>query len=199
MRYTFDVYDIRCVRILTTTNPAEITWEEGTLVEVTDNLNGSDIPGFTDEDSFDEWWEQAVKAMQWMGKEDRKHMKEMIARNEALKADSAPLFQEAEKSVAEHVSPSHYKEYFVDGDRTHQWLETMMRTRFRTTERLTAALELQVRKYLDREGEKDVTVQELLKARFYLDIWIAWLANGEEPFDFGCMDAIIEEFQNGGK
>jgi len=40
-------------------------------------------------------------------------------------------------------------------------------------------LELQIRKYLDRLGKKDDELQELLKARFYLQYLIDIVRDGE--------------------
>jgi hypothetical protein len=44
-----------------------------------------------------------------------------------------------------------------------------------------AALELQIRKYLDRNGKKDAPLQELKKARFYLQYLIMYIENNNQP------------------
>jgi hypothetical protein len=43
------------------------------------------------------------------------------------------------------------------------------------------ALELQIRKYLDRNGRKDSPLQELKKARFYLQYLITYIENDNKP------------------
>lgn len=70
-------------------------------------------------------------------------------------------------AIQKAVDPSHYKG-FVD---KMQWIEVMqIQGRFgdSTGERFQGALELQVRKYMDRCGGKDDEAQELRKACFYL-------------------------------
>lgn len=63
------------------------------------------------------------------------------------------------------VDPNHYKNYIDD----MQWLDAMSKLpTMKDTAAFSAALELQVRKYLDRRGQKDDTKQELRKALFYL-------------------------------
>jgi len=75
------------------------------------------------------------------------------------------------------VAPDHYKEY-VPG---MQWIDCMSKlSNYRLApERFKGALELQIRKYLDRLGKKDDELQELLKARFYLQYLIDIVRDGE--------------------
>lgn len=104
----------------------------------------------------------------------------------ANKHDWKP-FEEAEihmkeKSVPDHiakaVSPSHYKGYVDD----YQWLDVMSRIpSMREPARFKAAVELQVRKYLDRCGQKDEELQELKKSLFYLKYLVAYVENGNSP------------------
>jgi len=87
------------------------------------------------------------------------------------------------------VNPSHYKAYCLG----MQWIETMQHLpTFRDKEKFQAALELQMRKYLDRLGQKDAPVQELLKARWYLDALIAsHLSDG--PLEINKIKELIDE------
>jgi len=63
-----------------------------------------------------------------------------------------------------------------------QWLEAQQYLpRYRDPERFEAALELQIRKYLDRLGGKDDEIQELEKANWYLKFLIAYKKNGCKP------------------
>ena len=76
------------------------------------------------------------------------------------------------------VNPAHYKSYVDD----YQWIETMARIpTLRNPDRFQAALEMQVRGYLDRRERKDDTLQELKKARFYLQYWISYIENEYKP------------------
>lgn len=80
--------------------------------------------------------------------------------------------------VAEAVDAKHYKGYYKEA----QWLEVMCSIpTLRDPEKMFAALELQVRKYLDRNGQKDNTLQELKKAQFYLAFWVKYKETGEVP------------------
>lgn len=81
--------------------------------------------------------------------------------------------KDAVKLPQEHtaVSPKHYKSYIGNA----QWLEAMSQIpTLRDPEKFSAAVELQVRKYLDRNGQKDEEIQELLKAHWYLEYLIAY-------------------------
>lgn len=89
----------------------------------------------------------------------------------------------------DHVKPSHYKAYMFD----MQWLEAMQYIpRFRDPKVFQGAVELQVRKYLDRCGSKDEEVQELAKAEWYLRFLRAYLKNGG-PIKFENIDEILGE------
>jgi hypothetical protein len=74
-----------------------------------------------------------------------------------------------------HVDPKHYKGYVEN----FEWLDTMRRIpTLRDPDKFIAAIELQVRKYLDRRGQKDHGVQELQKALFYLIYGVHFLLHG---------------------
>lgn len=81
------------------------------------------------------------------------------------------------RNIQSAVSPKHYMNYIEE----FQWLDVMRRIpTLRDKEKFSAACEMQVRKYLDRNGQKDNSIQELKKARFYLEYWIQFL-EGKEP------------------
>jgi hypothetical protein len=62
-------------------------------------------------------------------------------------------------------NPRHYKEFFGD----KEWIEVMQGLpSFQNKEVFLGALELQVRKYLDRLGQKGPVDKEIKKALFYL-------------------------------
>ena len=76
---------------------------------------------------------------------------------------------------------THYTGYHSNGE---QWFDTMKQTRFQDPVRMEAAIEINVRKYLDRLGRKDNKIQELTKAAKYLVYWILYLkTNGKATFD----------------
>jgi hypothetical protein len=77
--------------------------------------------------------------------------------------------------IAAAVDPKHYKDY-ANGK---QWLETMSQIpTLREPSKFKAAVELQVRKYLDRNGSKDAELQELKKALWYLKALVSYIENG---------------------
>ena len=72
------------------------------------------------------------------------------------------------------INPSHYQGYVMD----LQWLETMQYLpHFRNSQNFKAAVELQIRKYLDRLGGKDEELQELGKALWYMKFLVAYVKN----------------------
>jgi len=90
------------------------------------------------------------------------------------------------------VSPSHYKDY-CDG---MQWLETMQYLPdFKDPEKFKAAIKLQIRKYLDRDGQKDDTRQELRKALWYLKFLVAYLHNDGKPLMIVDVDTVLAELE----
>ena len=70
----------------------------------------------------------------------------------------------------DHINPSHYKD-FING---MQWWETQQ---WRSKDFGASSL-TQVDKYLARLGGKDEELQELLKAKWYLDFLIARISAG---------------------
>lgn len=81
----------------------------------------------------------------------------------------------SEKKAVDPVAGMHYKNYMFD----LQWLEAMQHIpRYRDPAVFEGAVELQVRKYMDRLGRKDEDVQELMKGLWYLEFLIAYKKNG---------------------
>jgi hypothetical protein len=99
-----------------------------------------------------------------------------------------------EEYMCEHkkdpINPPHYQGFFEQ----YQWLETMCRLgRFANNpEGFEAAVELQVRKYLDRFG-KDSRLQELEKALWYLKFLTAFIKNGRKPIFVKDVDDILSK------
>ena len=86
------------------------------------------------------------------------------------------------------VNPAHYQGYMQD----FQWLETMSRLdRYSDPNVFKAAVELQVRKYLDRLDKKGNRLEQLRKARWYINYLIAY----ENDPNFRIKD--VEVLKNG--
>ena len=89
-----------------------------------------------------------------------------------------PYHTLATEAVKTAVNPKHHKN-FID---ELQWIDAISRMpRYRDPVAFKAAVELQVRKYLDRNGRKDNELQEYMKAKWYLDYLCAYIKNGETP------------------
>lgn len=88
------------------------------------------------------------------------------------------------------INPSHYQGYVMD----LQWLETMQYLpNFRDPACFKAAVELQVRKYLDRLGGKDAEEQELGKALWYLKFLLAYTKNNNQPIRIKDIEKLLNE------
>jgi len=91
------------------------------------------------QEDFDEHWELRAMSRAWSNKESLRNPCEEIP----LGTHELPR---------DNINPSHYQSYCQD----LQWLETMQYLpSFREPRAFEAAVELQVRKYLDRLGGKD--------------------------------------------
>jgi hypothetical protein len=96
--------------------------------------------------------------------------------------DAGEQLPEREEQPKDHVNPSHYQSYMTVGPEELQWLEAMQRLpTFRNPVAMLGALELQIRKYLDRLGQKDANTQELRKSVWYLVFMIAYIENFHKP------------------
>lgn len=94
--------------------------------------------------------------------------------------------------VLEHVDAPHYKNFMGE----LQWIETMNRlSAFEEPKVFLGALELTVRGYIDRMGKKDRMEQDILKAIWYLQYMVAYIANDHKPIlikDIGKIIAAIK-------
>ena len=114
---------------------------------------------------------------------DREHMIQHLTDRGLLQTleqaethvDQMPDEPNAPNKVAAAVDAAHYKNYVDE----LQWIDAMSKIpSLRDPERFIAALELQIRKYMDRNGRKDESLQEWKKARFYMCYLVAYLENG---------------------
>jgi len=94
--------------------------------------------------------------------------------------------------LKDHINPSHYQGYIQTEKEVLQWLEAMQYLpRFRNPESFVAAVELQGRKYFDRNGGKDEEVQELQKGLWYFKFLVAFLLNGSKPIRVKDIEEIL--------
>ena len=88
--------------------------------------------------------------------------------------------------VTSAVNPDHYKGFIKD----MEWIESQQ---YRSRD-FFAATKMQVEKYVDRCGKKDKALQELLKAKWYLDFLIAWMIEGEAPIEVKDVRKILDDY-----
>jgi hypothetical protein len=108
-----------------------------------------------------------------------------VMRSTGVKAGVKPKESSKGKSISDHVDPDHYKGYIEH----LQWIEAMQYV----IDDFSSAIEMQVRKYLDRCGKKDDSRQELLKALWYMKFWAAYEINGRKPIRIHNVEQILEE------
>lgn len=101
-------------------------------------------------------------------------------------------FPEGYLSPKDAINPSHYQAYIETENEVLQWLETMQYLpRFRNPESFKAAVELQGRKYFDRNGGKDAELQELQKGLWYFKFLVAYIKNGDKTIRVKDIDTIL--------
>jgi hypothetical protein len=120
--------------------------------------------------------------------------------NEITFGHAAVSFAKGEDVKKDHINPSHYQGYIniPEIELELQWLESMQYLpRFRNPEVFIGALELQGRKYWDRNGGKDEEVQELTKGIWYFKFLIAYIKNGCKPIRVADINALIGDMGQG--
>lgn len=86
------------------------------------------------------------------------------------------------------VNPAHYKSYLDD----YEWLDVQARIpRFKDKSNFKAAIELQIRKYLDRNGRKDDELQEMQKGLFY-HIYLVLYSKADKPIKVSDVHKIMD-------
>ena len=149
----------------------------------------------TNEDSFDEHYEQLCMAHQWKDRnepivkaeypgyghvhtiKDRVlSVEEVKALHESFNEPKAVLDEGRLDSITQAVKANHYSNYIDD----MEWIEAISKIPFYRSnpERFKGALQLMVRKYLDRLGQRDSNLQEMMKARRWLDFAISFEKHG---------------------
>jgi hypothetical protein len=175
MKYVYDIY---CIinegeaphRLATTTNFDEAV-EESTKYSSFAYIIASEerptgvIETKLTKENFEDW---QIKLERSIWKPTRKTSKVAAEVNDIEPIDS----------ISAKVAAKHYEGYIDD----LEWIDAMSRIpSFQKSEVFLGAVELQVRKYLDRPGKNEPRLQELKKARWYLNYMIAYVENGLKP------------------
>lgn len=160
------VGEAKITRVATNTDPFSIVPALFTDHFVDVMFEGKNVGSFDTYASYKEWFD-----------------KQLI-----MEGQAEPV--KKEKTIGEHVDPKHYQNYMEN----LQWLEAMNRlSRYeQNPEQFLAAVELQVRKYLDRLGQKDIIAQDLLKAVWYLKYMAAYLINDKKPILVKDIETLIK-------
>lgn len=144
-----------------TTRFDEITEENvksPNYVEVYDNRSNQIIKNLYDTSDYDDWRLKLERDFAW---------KPRLMNN--LKSSD---------KYSKAVNPSHYKNFLDD----YEWLDVQARLpRFSDKDNFKAAIELQIRKYLDRNGRKDDELQELQKGLFYYIYLVVYARSNKKP------------------
>jgi len=176
----------------------EFKWVDNSSLKIRD-LKTNTVYMFYKEDDFAEWMEARARYFQWYDTDSvlsntSNATPEGTPKNPKLAWDPLePLMLKAK----EIINPPHYQDYItIDSSEMVcklQWLEVMQYLpHYRNTDCFKAAVELQIRKYLDRSGKKDDELQESEKALWYLKFLVAYIKNGNKPIRVRDIDTILQ-------
>jgi hypothetical protein len=161
------------VKTGTTTRIEELTAADATspnYIEIWDNINESSMRTLHTAEDLDDFTTM---------------LERRVWRDKPVTVSEPASDVSAKQKIAEAVNPSHYKEYLPE----LEWLEAMQ---YRYSgECFVAAVDLQIRKYMDREGKKDAVVQESLKALWYMRFKTAFMKNGYKPIRVKDIEVIL--------
>jgi hypothetical protein len=183
LKYTYTVWrktNEGLARVNVCTRLENITVEDVTYpcyVNVFDNMTMKNHTILQSQDELESWQIGQERAAVW--KPEGQELKKVISEFVGFK----------EKAIASAVNPKHHKA-FID---EYEWVDAMSRIpRYRDNpEAFKGAIELQVRKYLDRNGRKDDELQELLKGLWYFKYLCAYIKVGCKPIMAVNVDKIL--------
>jgi hypothetical protein len=164
-------------------------------VSVFDNLQNKNILILNTKEALEEWFNTvedkrvaAERAFAWKPEMDQKPAIGKVEKVTATgRIDTVTTII---NSTA--VKPTHYENFIGE----YQWIDAMSRIpRFKDPKVFIAAVELQVRKYLDRNGRKDEELQELKKGLFYYMYMVKYIQNNNTPVLAKDIHAIMEHFK----
>lgn len=201
MEYTYEL-NVNGIRKEVTTSFAEVERLIDALdpkahftVEVTNSLTNV-VSYLTNKDDMGEWRQNLERSHAWstkpaswnpLGTDSGITMKARVAPGtpEEPNKDLTNLFGKPSKDV---INPNYYQGYIQD----LQWLEAMQYLpSMRPPGCFAAAVELQVRKYLDRLGGKNASSEELQKSIWYLKFLTAYVKNDSKPIRVKDIDTIL--------
>ena len=208
MRYTYDVYKGRFSDILSAkrVDTTTVFGETGDVnfddhyINITDNQTRKVVNHIISVDGWLEWQEKLERDHAWKPKNledatyhEHEALIERLSNFNTLKKERAEqevkdgtLFSEQKK---DHINPSHYKE-FID---ELQWVEVMQKIAHAKNQDFNVFLEYTMRKYFDRRGGKDPSLQEIKKGHWYLRLWEARMKCGNIPVMVDEIDDILED------
>ena len=185
MQHTYEIYDCtgypavqpKLVDTSTRFDSMQTELEKRKLpnfyVNIEDNINQRQVGVLHNMDEVEEYRQARERAAAWKPFDEKE-----TGISFSVHQGNKEVTQEwvlSEKKAADPVAGMHYKNYMFD----LQWLEAMQHIpRYRDPAVFEGAVELQVRKYMDRLGRKDEDVQELMKGLWYLEFLIAYKKNG---------------------
>ena len=174
MQYIFDLYNNQDVRFETTTDIDSIDlmlFTQGGYVVAHSGDSKVTLKSLDDFDGFQEARDRNI----WI----RDKLTKVLPKD--------PVKKDA-------INPSHYQGLFVvPASGEYQWLEHLQyHKHYRDNpEGFKLAVEMQVRKYLDRCGNKDAEGQELMKALWYMKFLAAFVKNGNKPIFVADIEEIL--------
>lgn len=165
-------------------------------IEISNSLN-NEIYTLSTAEQVEDWHEVLARAASWSDSADK-------GRNTSHK-NWDPMNEEEtdihmkspsdSAKITSAINPKHYSS-FMDISKhglVLQWLEAQQYLpRFRNPENFKSAVELQIRKYLDRNGGKDPELQELRKALWYLQFLVAYITNGNSPISVKDINELLK-------
>ena len=206
MKYTYDFYDKMGNRYSTGLSLPFIFPDKTSYIEVTNNLNNKKANVISSQDDIDAWLETIQREFTWSDAEKKKEWDI----HEGTVREGQPTSMEkpavgytmvgatagyskvqtvSNELPKDHINPSHYQGYIQD----MQWLEAMQYLpHFRNPKHFEAAVELQIRKYLDRSGGKDCEIQENKKCLWYMKFLVAYMVAGK-PIRVKDIPSILGE------
>lgn len=96
--------------------------------------------------------------------------------------------QDEVSAAIKAADPRYYKNFILD----MEWIEAQQYLpRNRNPEVFKGAIEMMIRKYMDRCGGKDSELQEYRKALWYMRFLIAYISNGNRPIRIKDIDDLL--------
>ena len=200
MRYTYTTTFLDGSKDVCTKFEEVCSLADKKTVEVYDNLEKRVVVHLWSGEEMEDWSDKLAKDLAWhptkppvtvnVNNSQEGVTTQPIITNSSLKTTKRPLDSMTLQDLKpkDHINPDHYKGYIEE----MQWLDAMSRIpTLRSPERFKAAIELQIRKYMDRNGGKDPELRELQKALFYLKYLVAYIKNNCKPIHVKDVEELL--------